>query len=306
MKYTNPKWWLPKLLCLIAAFSFWIYVMNEQNPLMENSYTIPVEVRNLDRSLVATNVPKNIKAVIRMTRSDMITMRTDNIKAYVDLDGLTDGNYPNTPIRISLPGNETVVSQDISYFDLVIDTYAVKSLPAQVEFIGTPPQGFKAEKKSVTPEYITIAGASHQVELANRAIVSVSVSSKTKDFEEFDAVNILDEAGNTVTSIEVMPTRVRASVQMKEDQKTENIPVKAVLKGEPASGYKVGKITVNPPMATVKAPESYFEKNDMLTAEEIDITGAAEDVTRRIDLPKPENGIIIPGSVTVTVEIEKE
>ena len=306
MKYTNPKWWLPKLLCLIAAFSFWIYVMNEQNPLMENSYTIPVEVRNLDRSLVATNVPKNIKAVIRMTRSDMITIRTDNIKAYVDLDGLTDGNYPNTPIRISLPGNETVVSQDISYFDLVIDTYAVKSLPAQVEFIGTPPQGFKAEKKSVTPEYITIAGASHQVELANRAIVSVSVSSKTKDFEEFDAVNILDEAGNTVTSIDVMPTRVRASVQMKEDQKTENIPVKAVLKGEPASGYKVGKITVNPPMATVKAPESYFEKNDMLTAEEIDITGAAEDVTRRIDLPKPENGIIIPGSVTVTVEIEKE
>ena len=306
MKYTNPKWWLPKLLCLIAAFSFWIYVMNEQNPLMENSYTIPVEVRNLDRSLVATNVPKNIKAVIRMTRSDMITMRTDNIKAYVDLDGLTDGNYPNTPIRISLPGNETVVSQDISYFDLVIDTYAVKSLPAQVEFIGTPPQGFKAEKKSVTPEYITIAGASHQVELANRAIVSVSVSSKTKDFEEFDAVNILDEAGNTVTSIDVMPTRVRASVQMKEDQKTENIPVKAVLKGELASGYKVGKITVNPPMATVKAPESYFEKNDMLTAEEIDITGAAEDVTRRIDLPKPENGIIIPGSVTVTVEIEKE
>ena len=198
MKYTNPKWWLPKLLCLIAAFSFWIYVMNEQNPLMENSYTIPVEVRNLDRSLVATNVPKNIKAVIRMTRSDMITMRTDNIKAYVDLDGLTDGNYPNTPIRISLPGNETVVSQDISYFDLVIDTYAVKSLPAQVEFIGTPPQGFKAEKKSVTPEYITIAGASHQVELANRAIVSVSVSSKTKDFEEFDAVNILDEAVHTL------------------------------------------------------------------------------------------------------------
>ena len=57
MKYTNLRWWLPKFLCLMAAFAFWVYVMNEQNPLVENSYTVPVEVRNLDRSLVALNVP---------------------------------------------------------------------------------------------------------------------------------------------------------------------------------------------------------------------------------------------------------
>ena len=133
MKYTNLRWWLPKFLCLMAAFAFWIYVMNEQNPLVENSYTVPVEVRNLDRSLVALNVPQRVKVKIRMNRSDLVSMRSDNIKAYVDLDGFTDGDYPNTPIHISVPGNETVISQDQTYFDLFIDTYAVKSLPAQVD-----------------------------------------------------------------------------------------------------------------------------------------------------------------------------
>ncbi|MFR6110431.1 MAG: hypothetical protein ACLUIQ_02735 [Dialister invisus] len=93
---------------------------------------------------------------IRMNRSDLVSMRSDNI-AYVDLDGFTDGDYPNTPIHISVPGNETVISQDQTYFDLFIDTYAVKSLPAQVEFIGALPAGFKAERKSTTPEYITVA-----------------------------------------------------------------------------------------------------------------------------------------------------
>ena len=52
MKYSRTQWWLPKLLCLIAACAFWVYVMNEQNPVMENTYTIPVEVRNLDRSII--------------------------------------------------------------------------------------------------------------------------------------------------------------------------------------------------------------------------------------------------------------
>ncbi len=297
---------MPKLLCLIAACAFWVYVMNEQNPLVENSYTVPVEVRNLDRSLVATNVPKRVKAVVRMNRSDMIGMRSDNIKAYVDLEGFTDGDYPNTPIHISVPGNETIVSQDPNYIDLSIDTYAVKSLPTQVEFIGTPLMGFKAEKKSSTPEYITIAGASHQIELADRAIVSVSIGNKNKDFDEFDTVNILDAEGNTVTGIDIMPTRVRVAVHMIEDQKTGNIPFKPVIKGNPADGYKVGKITVNPPVATVKAPESFFDKNSMLDLEEIDITGAKETVTRRINIPKPDNGMVIPGAVTVTVEIEKE
>ena len=108
MKYTRFEWWLPKLLCLIAACALWVYVMNEQNPQVENTYTVPVETRNLDRSLVATNVPSTVKVKVRMSRSDMIYMRSDNIKAYVDLAGLTDGDYPNTPILVSVPGDESV------------------------------------------------------------------------------------------------------------------------------------------------------------------------------------------------------
>ena len=289
MKYTNLRWWLPKFLCLMAAFAFWVYVMNEQNPLVENSYTVPVEVRNLDRSLVALNVPQRVKVKIRMNRSDLVSMRSDNIKAYVDLDGFTDGDYPNTPIHISVPGNETVIS-----------------LPAQVEFIGALPAGFKAERKSTTPEYITVAGASSRTALADRAIISVNVAGKSKDFDEFDAVNVLDADGNTVTGIDIMPTRVRVSVHMSEDQKTGNIPFKPIVKGEPAEGYKVSEITVTPPVATVKAPESYFDKNTVVELEEIDITGAKESVTKKIDIPKPENGMIIPGAVTVHVKIEKE
>ena len=76
----------------MAAFAFWVYVMNEQNPLVENSYTVPVEVRNLDRSLVALNVPQRVKVKIRMNRSDLVSMRSDNIKAYVDLSGKQNAN----------------------------------------------------------------------------------------------------------------------------------------------------------------------------------------------------------------------
>ena len=48
MRFAKHEWWLPKIFCLIAACALWVYVMNEQNPMVENTYTVPVEVRNLD------------------------------------------------------------------------------------------------------------------------------------------------------------------------------------------------------------------------------------------------------------------
>ena len=147
MRFAKHEWWLPKIFCLIAACALWVYVMNEQNPMVENTYTVPVEVRNLDRSLVATNVPLKVKAKIRMPRSDMVYMRSDNIKAYVDLSGLTDGDFPNTKIHISVPGDESVISVTPEYFDLNIDTYAVKTLPAVIEVFGTPDANFSVESR---------------------------------------------------------------------------------------------------------------------------------------------------------------
>lgn len=305
MKYTRYEWWLPKLLCLIAACALWVYVMNEQNPMVENMYTVPVETRNLDRSLVATNVPSTVKVKVRMSRSDMIYMRADNIKAYVDLAGITDGDYPNTVIHVSVPGDETVVSVTPKTFDLVVDTYAVKTLPANVQIFGTPEANFSVESNKVTPDTITIAGSSSKIAKADRAVVSVNISGKNKSFAEFDSVNVLDADGNTVTGLDIMPSQVKVAVKMKEETKLGNLPIKIDTKGEPAKGYKVGKITVTPPVATLTAPISYFENHRTLDLDPIDVTGASKDIQTLLNVPVPTGGSVAVPKVTVHIEIDE-
>lgn len=306
MKYTRFEWWLPKLLCLIAACALWVYVMNEQNPQVENTYTVPVETRNLDRSLVATNVPSTVKVKVRLARSDMIYMRSDNIKAYVDLSGMTDGDYPNTPILVSVPGDESVVSVSPKTFDLNIDTYAVKTLPANVQIFGTPETNFSVESNKATPDTITIAGSSTMVAKADRAVVSVNIAGKEKSFAEFDSVNILDADGNTVTGLDIMPSQVKVTVKMKEETKLGNLPIKIETKGEPAKGYKVGKITVTPPVATLTAPISFFAANRTLDLDPIDVTGASSDIHQVVNVNVPSGGSVAVPKVTVDVEIDKD
>lgn len=306
MKYTRFEWWLPKLLCLIAACALWVYVMNEQNPQVENTYTVPVETRNLDRSLVATNVPSTVKVKVRMSRSDMIYMRSDNIKAYVDLTGITDGDYPNTPIHVSVPGDESVVSVTPKTFDLNVDTYAVKTLPANVQIFGTPETNFSVESKKVTPDTITIAGSSAMIAKADRAVVSVNIAGKEKSFTEFDSVNILDADGNTVTGLDIMPSQVKVAVKMKEATKLGNLPIRIDTKGEPAKGYKVGRITITPSVATITAPISFFSSNKTLDLDPIDVTGASADIHQVVNVNVPSGGSVAVPKVTVVVEIDKD
>lgn len=306
MKYTRFEWWLPKLLCLIAACALWVYVMNEQNPQVENTYTVPVETRNLDRSLVATNVPSTVKVKVRMSRSDMIYMRSDNIKAYVDLTGVTDGDYPNTPIHVSVPGDESVVSVTPKTFDLNVDTYAVKTLPANVQIFGTPETNFSVESKKVTPDTITIAGSSSMIAKADRAVVSVNIAGKEKSFTEFDSVNILDADGNTVTGLDIMPSQVKVAVKMKEATKLGNLPIRIDTKGEPAKGYKVGRITITPSVATITAPISFFSSNKTLDLDPIDVTGASADIHQVVNVNVPSGGSVAVPKVTVVVEIDKD
>lgn len=306
MKYTRFEWWLPKLLCLIAACALWVYVMNEQNPQVENTYTVPVETRNLDRSLVATNVPSTVKVKVRMSRSDMIYMRSDNIKAYVDLTGVTDGDYPNTPIHVSVPGDESVVSVTPKTFDLNVDTYAVKTLPANVQIFGTPETNFSVKSKKVTPDTITIAGSSAMIAKADRAVVSVNIAGKEKSFTEFDRVNILDADGNTVTGLDIMPSQVKVAVKMKEATKLGNLPIRIDTKGEPAKGYKVGRITITPSVATITAPISFFSSNKTLDLDPIDVTGASADIHQVVNVNVPSGGSVAVPKVTVVVEIDKD
>lgn len=307
MKYTKLQWWLPKLLCLIAAFAFWVYVMDEQNPMVENSYTVPIEVRNLDKSLVTVNMPKTVRVRVRMSRSEMIRMTAGkDIKAYVDLADMSEGEHPNTPVQVVVPSDQTVISQTPAYIDLVLDAYMVKTLPAKVVLNGQSEHNYTAQLEKVVPDTITIAGAASAVNQADRAVVSVNVTDKSKDFTEFDTVNVLDANGNSISGLDIMPSKVKVSISVKESLRTKSLPLRLETKGTPADGYTVGKISINPMVVNVTAPVSFLDAAKEIKLDDLDVSGASSSITKTVSIPVPDGGDVNPASAEITVNIDSK
>ena len=48
--------WPAKLLSLLAAIVMWFFIMRDQNPVMEVTYTVPVQVQNLSSGYIVEDL----------------------------------------------------------------------------------------------------------------------------------------------------------------------------------------------------------------------------------------------------------
>lgn len=296
---------LPQIICLVAAMCFWLFVMNEQNPIMTGTYTVPVSVRNLDRSLVALHIPETVSVEVTMNRNALMQLRTDNIKAYVDAEGLSSGEYPNTRIYATLPG-EGQTSVTPAFCDMKLDTYAATTMPITVNFYGNTAAGYTAKPGEVTPQALTVTGSQEAISRADRAVVSVNMAGKTKSFSEYDSITVVDSEGNTISGIEIMPTQAKITVTIEEKAETTNVNLTAKAKGTPAEGHSVSMVSIQPVYVTVTGPQSQIEKLKSIDLGEIDVTGETDDVTLRLPIPLPDGMTAIPQEADVTVVVDKD
>ena len=75
------KNWQLKIICFLLAIVLWFVIINEQNPLSEGSYTVPITVENLNSQYITSNVPKTVYVRLSGPRNTIINVGPSDIKA---------------------------------------------------------------------------------------------------------------------------------------------------------------------------------------------------------------------------------
>ncbi len=102
--------------------------------------------------------------------------------------------------------------------------------------------------------------------------------------------------------IRVNPSRVRLTL---EPTVSKIVPVVPTLQGQPASGFKVGKVLLNPNRVQVQGPQSRVNTLDFVPTGPIHIDGKQSDVVQSadVDVPDPQVRLQNPSTIEVRVEI---
>ncbi len=170
-----------------------------------------------------------------------------------------------------------------------------ENVPDSVEILGDPPETVE----------VRLRGSSavlRRLETGDVAAI-IDLGSERPGNRLFDMTADQVRAPLGVEVTQVIPSTV--SLTLEEAGSPRMVPVVPDLEGEPAPGFVVGRVVVDPAMVAVVGPQSKLRQLTEAMTEPLDVTNAAVPIeaTLTVGVADPNLRLETPRAVRVTVEI---
>ncbi len=294
---------LARIICLLIACAMWVYVMTDQNPIVERSVEVHLQQNNLPNNMMVFNAPEKILVRVRGSRTQVMADNLDKqISASINLRNITEGQQ-SLPITVTYAGGEvvTVTPKEVSIY---VDTVSEKKVPVTTRIVGAVSSDMTIGTSVITPPEVTLRGATHRIDKVNKVVAPIDVTDHTGSFEaESDLVAVSDD-GYDIPNMRIIPERVMVQATMVSQMLSTNVPVKLVMTGELPKGIVVTKTEILPESIRITAPPSVLKELKEVKTKPMDISKLDGSVVSAVELDLPEK--IIPELRTVQVRISVE
>lgn len=292
-----------RIICLLIACAMWVYVMTDQNPIVERSVEVHLQQNNLPNNMMVFNAPEKILVRVRGSRTQVMADNLDKqISASINLKNITEGQQ-SLPITVTYAGGEvvTVTPKEVSIY---VDTVSEKKVPVTTRVVGAVSSDMTIGTSVITPPEVTLRGATHRIDKVNKVVAPIDVTDHTGSFEaESDLVAVSDD-GYDIPNMRIIPERVMVQATMVSQMLSTNVPVKLVMTGELPKGIVVTKTEILPESIRITAPPSVLKELKEVKTKPMDISKLDGSVVSAVELDLPEK--LIPELRTVQVRISVE
>lgn len=285
-----------RVLALFIAIILWVYVTNEQNPVTDLSYNIPLEAAQPEGYIIK-GLPKTVNVRVKGTRSVIGTLQRMDFSAHVNLSNINEVGEHEVAVKLTTPPGVEVLQITPQTIRVQVDRIITKSVPVVASLKGDAASGQQAGEPVLKPPVVSIQGASKVIDQIKQLGVTVDISGAKDNLERVVPVET-GTGGVTVT-----PDRVSVTVPFTE-MPSKIIPVRIRLTGDPAPGYTVSEVTARPLGVQVIANDEILNSLTAISTMAVDITGVASDVEKVATLILPD-GVkqLKPDQVQITVKI---
>lgn len=290
--------WFARFMCVFIACCLWLYVMSEQNPIVEKEYAIPLVTRNLTEGMIVFNVPQKVSVRVRGTRTALANMPLSDIFAFVNLSNLSVGTH--TILVNARFARGDVIQVTPPAVNLFIDLKKDKIVPVTAEIVGSPNKDFAVDNHLLTPSEVKVEGAATRLEALDKVFVPVDVGGRSEEFSVAQKPTAVAKDGIDMQDVTIDPAEIIVRTKFKKKSQNVTVPVKIAYKGELPAGLKITSATVNPFKITVSGAPSAVENLKELDLEPVDL----EKVTKNASVPVK---ILLPEGVSAarqTVDVD--
>jgi YbbR domain-containing protein len=229
--------------------------------------------------------------------------RSSDFEASIDLSGIQPGGGPQR-VRVQVISIDTrirIVGVQPDQVTVNLDMIGRKAIDVVIEHAPAP-EGLELGDESAAPDTVEVFGPASVIERVVAARASVIIQESGIDLDQDVELVPVDELGEAVAMVDVEPPTSHVTIPVFSDRETRTLPVNPVVTGDPAAGFEVGSVTVDPPVMLVEGDADQLAELVRVDTEPIPMTGVSSDRTVNIGLDLP-TGVLAVGDNEVRVTI---
>ena len=316
-----------KIISVAIAFVVWLIVVNIDDPIGTNYYTITnVELINKEYVESSDTIGKmcmpeedqdTIRVAITATKKIRDKIRVSDISAVADLQQAVslDTDPVMVPITVTCSvagigaGDIKVTPQNLS---VNLDEKETQEFVVNVTRGDTKPsKDYEVGSLTANPEKVRITGPKSLVNKIDKVNATIELNGNTQDFTQEVTLTIIDKNQEALSDSEMNSLRIENNAKVVVTARLwkirQGVKIAAGYVGTPASGYQVGMVKTIPDTISVAGStdglESLTQNNNVITipSESIDISGESSDVETKINLKD-----LLPDNVKLTSDSSED
>ena len=304
-------------LSVVIATLLWLYVITTVSPgTKQTFYNIPLVLGNesvlTERGLMITyQSATSVNLELSGTRTDLAKVNAGNITVKADLSNIYEpGNQIAVSYTTSFPGNVAnnafvTESRSPSRIYLNVERRASKTIPVEVKWIGSVPDGFIADRDNKLLEYPTvqITGPESVTNQIEKAVIEVDLTDQRESIS-WDCTYTLCDVNDEPVDAELITTNVDQIHLEVRIQRVKDITLTYhLVEGGGATADNV-EITLSTDKIRVSGSEAALDlMGDQLVVGTIDLSEVASDMNKTFTIPLEEGITNLTGISEVTATI---
>jgi YbbR domain-containing protein len=293
--------WITIVSAFLAVL-LWLQVTAADDQVIRNTFRVKLVPKGLSEDLAPLNLPDEVNVTAEGTRSQLRSLTPDVFDATIDFSGAKIGSAPYQILVKSPPFAGSLVR---SRWPMNIELAKVgsKSFPVSLEGKNQLPEGLTYGGANSMPNTVLVSGPEpelHRVDLV-RAILDFSTL-RPGDTPVLP-LEAMARDGTPILGLKLDPERVKVRPRILDAPATSNVRIEVRWKGQPAFGYSITRVLVDPDQLELSGESSILGAIQKVMTEPVDVTSLSTSKTFVAPIQFP-SGTRSTGKKTVNVRVE--
>ncbi|MFC2341903.1 MAG: YbbR-like domain-containing protein [Selenomonas artemidis] len=291
-----------KILALVIAIVLWLYVMNDQNPAIEGSYSVPVSMADAPEGYQIHAGTDTVTIRVRGPRSLFVAADRGDFHAKLNFTDYAEGEKLYA-VETTVPNGFELIGTSPDKISVTLDRIVQKTFKVEVLSSGTPASGAAVDQITQSTDAATVEGPRAAVDHVTRIVAHVNLGGQGQDFSVIAPLLALNGDGREASDVTVAPDQTEIAVKLAKGLSRKIVEIKVKSRSDLPPTMKLESISADPTRIEIAGAEDVLKSIASIETEELSLADVKENETRRVKLRLPAGVTVTDPNVTVEIKV---